>query len=54
MFDLENEGQGKGVNNSQWCQSMVNINLDKSYMMHYCNGSHRFQDVNVSNVWPLG
>ena len=49
MFDIEDEGQG--VQHSQWCHSMVNINLGKSHMMHFCDSSHRFWDI-VSNLWP--
>ena len=32
MFDFENEGQGHGVQHSQWCHSMVNNNMHKIYM----------------------
>ena len=29
MFECENEGQGQRVQHSQWCYSIVNINLYK-------------------------
>ena len=28
------------------------INLCKSHMTHFCDGAHRFQDINVSNFLP--
>ena len=50
MFDLTNEGQGNTVQHSQRRHSIMNINLGRSHRMHFCNSSHRFQDINVSNL----
>ena len=36
-----------GVEHSQWCHSMTNINLCKSHMMKFYDSSHCFQDINV-------
>ena len=35
MFALENEGQGRGGQHSQWRHLMANINLGKSHTMHF-------------------
>ena len=44
-FDHENEGQGHGVQHSQWFRSIENINLYKSHSWVYFAGSHRFKDI---------
>ena len=48
MFDLENEGQGHGVQHSQRCYSMENTKRGKSHMKHFCDSSQRFRDINAS------
>ena len=50
MYDLENEGQVHGVEHTQWLHSMANINLSKSQMTPFCDSSHCFQDIKVSNM----
>ena len=42
-FNLENLGQGHGVQHSQWFNFMANIELRKSYT---------FQDIRNSNPCP--
>ena len=52
MIDLENEDQGHGVEYSQWCQSMANINLVKSPISHFCESSHYFRNINILHFPP--
>ena len=47
MFDLENLGQGYGVQYLQWSRLMVNINLRKSNTYVFCTSSHRFRDNHI-------
>ena len=42
-MNIEDEGQGHGVQQPQWFHSMANCNLCKSRMKHFCDSSHRFR-----------
>ena len=35
MFDLEKVGHGHGVQLSQWCNLLANINIHKNHLMHF-------------------
>ena len=52
MFDLEIEGQGRRVQHSQWCHLMANIKFSKNQVTHFCDSSHRFGDINGSDMSP--
>ena len=52
MFDIENEGQGHGVQHSQWFHSIANINLYKRHTRAFFASSHRFWDIYISKLWP--
>ena len=32
--------------------SMTNTNIYESHMVHFCDSSHRFRDINILNLWP--
>ena len=49
MFDLDNLGQCRQVQHLQWCNSVANINLCKSYQAFYAS-SHCFRDIKVWNA----
>ena len=53
MFDLKNEGEGQGVQHSQWCHSMVNINLYKSHMTHFSYPSSLLLKFRSSSGWTI-
>ena len=38
------------VQRRQWCRSMADINIYKSHCTQVYTSSHRFADINVSNV----
>ena len=52
-FDLENLGQGHGVNHSQWSSSMENIDVYKSRTGALFASSYRFWDIHVSQFMTL-
>ena len=52
IFDLEEVGQSHKAQFSQWRHSMANIEIYKSHITQYCANSHRFQDINIWNIWP--
>ena len=50
--DLKNISLGHGVQHAQWCLLLPNIKkINNNYNWHFCASSHRFRDINVSNVW---
>ena len=55
MFDLENEGQGQGVQHAQRYHSMANINLYKSHTSALLTSPHRFRDIHISKfvTWKV-
>ena len=53
LFDLENECQGHRVQHLRWCHSMVNIDLDKTQIVHFYDSSHRLRNISISNMLPL-
>ena len=52
IFEHEYLAQGRGVQYSQQCRSMADVNLYKSHSAHIYAGSYRFRYVNVSSVRP--
>ena len=48
MFDLDNEGQGHGVQYSPWRHSTANINLCKSHIGTFFASYQRFRDIHIS------
>ena len=52
-LDFGNLSQGHGVQHAQLCRSMANLYLYESHSTHSCASSHRFQDVNVANLFTL-
>ena len=43
MFDLEDEGQGHGLQHSQWCHSMANISIYKRSHYAFLHYSQLFR-----------
>ena len=41
----------KKMFDAQWRNSMANINLCKSRITYFCDSTHSFRDINVSNLW---
>ena len=48
MVYLESEGQGHGVQHSQWFHSIENIKLYKSQTWTFFASCHRFRDIYIS------
>ena len=46
-FDLENVGQGHGVQHSQWSYSIVNINLYKVIIEHFSLALTGFRNIHI-------
>ena len=52
-FDLENEGQDRGVQHSSWCYSMANVNLYKSHNRAFFASINCFRDIHISKFVTL-
>ena len=52
-FDLENEGQGHGVQHFHWSHSMANINLYEGHTCAFFACSHHFRDIHISKFVNL-
>ena len=49
-FDLNNIDQGHDAQHSQWCHSMVNINVYKCRTAAFFAGYHRFPDIKCYTI----
>ena len=47
MFDIENESQGNGEQDSKWSHPTTNVKLYESHTWAFFTSSHRFRDIHI-------
>ena len=51
MLNLEKLDQGHGLQPSQLCNSMANINLHINDAVHFCASSYGLRHISILNFW---